>query len=666
MDNSSGPLSVYKGSQMSQPHKTAEIDYAQVSFDADGTPESSGFGDIYFHRAQGIAESSYVFLEQNRLRDRFYTWATHRPFVIAETGFGTGLNCLLAAALFLDVAPANARLHIVSVEAYPLTPSDLQHALAIASALAPQLQPLVQQLLSAYPPPIRGTHRIHLHDRVTLDLMLGDVLDCFPEWSQDNRNSVDAWFLDGFAPQKNPQMWQPQLYRAIARSLRVHGTLATFTATGHVRRGLQNVGMQMHKVPGFGSKRDMLVGSMQRIGDPEPDTELTHIAIIGNGIAGANLAWSLRHFPGDMTIIGEQEPASGASGNPQGAVYPLLQANWTPTSAFYSSAFVYARQRYLSLTPEYSHFQGLIDYVSNTKQYPRLRKMKNIAGYPKALFTARTAAQLAQHTKVPIGLAGGHHPLAGWIEPAATVNALLQCTIRFRQQQGRVTHTCFQHQVTRVSRAGQQWAIEYEHHPALTVSHVVIANGERVPELLPQTTIPIRPVRGQITRVRASHSSLSGLSQVLCRGGYVVPALDGAVCIGATFDKSRADAKLLDTDHDKNIEMLHEQFGISCTRTDVIDGRASVRATTPDHLPVAGALQQGDDASGCWQPLPNIYLLSGLGARGLTSAPLAAELIASRILQQPAPIARHLQESLCPMRFAKRAQVKGLSPFSVR
>ncbi|WP_194757355.1 bifunctional tRNA (5-methylaminomethyl-2-thiouridine)(34)-methyltransferase MnmD/FAD-dependent 5-carboxymethylaminomethyl-2-thiouridine(34) oxidoreductase MnmC [Aliidiomarina indica] len=651
---------------MSQPHKSIDIEYAQVSFDDRGTPESKGFGDIYFNRSEGVAESAYVFLEQNKLSERFYTWREQRPFVIAETGFGTGLNCLLAAALFIDVAPADARLHLVSVEGFPLSPADLEHALEAIIKTAPQIRPFAEQLLATYPPALPGIHRLHLHDRVALDLIFGDVLDCYPAWSNDNKESVDAWFLDGFAPKKNPQMWQTPLFNAVARSLRVHGTLATFTATGKVRRGLSDAGISMRKERGFAKKRDMLVGIMQRPAAAQVPVARTHLAIVGNGIASANLAWSLRHYPGTLSIIAADEPASGASGNPQGAVYPLLQANWTATSAFYSSAFVYARERYLSVAPEYSHFDGLIDYVGNENHFSRLRKMKVNAPYPSALFAPSTAAQLAGQSDIPLHIGGAHYPSAGWIEPAATVRQLFQKTEHYRKQQGLITHSLFQHDVKAVSQSAQGWVIQFQHQTALDVSHLVLATGERLTELLPQMTIPIRPVRGQITRIKAKTSGLSSLNKVLCRGGYIVPPLAGHLCIGATFDKTHTHTHVLNDDHQKNLTMLQEQFGVLCAMSDVIDGRASVRATTPDHLPIAGRLERYDADHDRWRPLTNFYVLSGLGARGLTSAPLAAEIIASDILQQPMPIDGQLAAALEPMRFAKRALRKGISPLALR
>ncbi|HSH57942.1 MAG TPA: tRNA (5-methylaminomethyl-2-thiouridine)(34)-methyltransferase MnmD, partial [Halomonas sp.] len=190
----------------------AALDNARLEWrnDASGeaAPHSPAFDDIYFSRHDGRAETEHVFVAGNRLMERFREWQEPRPFVIGETGFGTGLNMLCAWACFDAHAAPEARLHLVSTEKFPLHRADLARALATWPDLAERSERLVAQ----WPEPVAGVHRFWLDKRVTLDLHLGDAAERLS--LLDGR--VDAWFLDGFAPAKNPEMWQPALFQAMA------------------------------------------------------------------------------------------------------------------------------------------------------------------------------------------------------------------------------------------------------------------------------------------------------------------------------------------------------------------------------------------------------------------------------------------------------------------
>ncbi|MFW5825599.1 MAG: tRNA (5-methylaminomethyl-2-thiouridine)(34)-methyltransferase MnmD, partial [Marinobacter sp.] len=236
------------------------IEAAEIEW-RDGQPVSAGFGDVYFSRDNGLEETRHVFVHHNRLPERFSSLTRGQAFVIGETGFGTGLNFLAAWQTFLDQVPADTRLHFVSVERYPLTPEDLRRALA----LWPELAPLAAELIDRYPPLVAGCHRLVLNGgRVRLTLFFGDAVEALEEL--DFR--ADAWFLDGFAPACNPELWQDQVISHIPGHSRKGTTVATFTAVGRIRRALAELGFEMERVPGFGSKREMLRGRLAT--GPEP------------------------------------------------------------------------------------------------------------------------------------------------------------------------------------------------------------------------------------------------------------------------------------------------------------------------------------------------------------------------------------------------------------
>lgn len=220
---------------------------AELQWEAADQPTSHEYGDVYFSREDGLAETGHVFLEGNRLEKRL---AAAEGFVIGETGFGTGLNFLAAKALFERVAPPQATLHFLSVEKHPLRREDMQRALAAFPELAKHVEKLLEILPEATP----GFHRRQM-GRVALTLLYGDVMEVLPQLEA----KVDAWFLDGFAPAKNPDLWQVDIYSEVARLSAEGATAATFTVAGAVQRGLKEVGFSVSKMRGFGRKREMLV-----------------------------------------------------------------------------------------------------------------------------------------------------------------------------------------------------------------------------------------------------------------------------------------------------------------------------------------------------------------------------------------------------------------------
>ncbi|KFC07026.1 FAD-dependent oxidoreductase, partial [Trabulsiella guamensis ATCC 49490] len=345
--------------------KQNAIQTANLEFNNEGTPVSRDFDDVYFSNDNGLEETRYVFLGGNRITARF----SEHPrslFVVAESGFGTGLNFLTLWQAFDDFHASSPdatlqRLHFISFEKFPLQEDDLR----LAHQRWPELAPRAEQLQAQWPLPVAGCHRLLLDGgRVTLDLWFGDI-NMLTETLDDTLNQkVDAWFLDGFAPAKNPDMWSPELFSAMARLSRPGGTLATFTSAGFVRRGLQEAGFTMQKRKGFGRKREMLTGEMTNMLNVTPRTpwfarpgsSSQDVAIIGGGIASALLSLALLRRGWQVTLYcADSAPAEGASGNRQGALYPLLSAHDPALARFFPLAFTFARRLYNALPVSFDH-----------------------------------------------------------------------------------------------------------------------------------------------------------------------------------------------------------------------------------------------------------------------------------------------------------------------
>ncbi|MFN4058401.1 MAG: tRNA (5-methylaminomethyl-2-thiouridine)(34)-methyltransferase MnmD [Roseinatronobacter sp.] len=213
---------------------------AQIDWTADGVPIARAFDDPYFSLANGLAETRHVFLNGNQIETR-----ARAGFHIAELGFGTGLN-LLATAQAL--AGQQGPIFFTSFEAFPITPNDMARALAAF----PDLD--ATALLDVW---ARGARAFPLGP-LQVQIIAGDARDTLPGWA----GRADAWYLDGFSPAKNPELWSPDLMAQVAAHTHKGGTFATYTAAGHVRRALAVAGFTVTRAKGFGHKRHMSLGHL--------------------------------------------------------------------------------------------------------------------------------------------------------------------------------------------------------------------------------------------------------------------------------------------------------------------------------------------------------------------------------------------------------------------
>ncbi|WP_273903941.1 bifunctional tRNA (5-methylaminomethyl-2-thiouridine)(34)-methyltransferase MnmD/FAD-dependent 5-carboxymethylaminomethyl-2-thiouridine(34) oxidoreductase MnmC [Enterobacter hormaechei] len=660
--------------------KQNAIQPANLEFNAEGTPVSRDFDDVYFSNDNGLEETRYVFLDGNHLGTRFPEHP-RRLFVVAESGFGTGLNFLTlwqAFDCFRAAYPEATlqRLHFISFEKFPLTAHDLR----LAHQRWPELAHWAEQLQTQWPPAIGGCHRLILDDgRVTLDLWLGDINDLTDKLDDSMNQKVDAWFLDGFAPAKNPDMWSPHLFSAMARLARPGATLATFTSAGFVRRGLQEAGFTMRKTKGFGRKRDMLVGVMEQdlaIPAQAPwfarrASTSREVAIVGGGIASALLSLALLHRGWQVTLYcADEGPATGASGNRQGALYPLLSAHDPALFQFFPAAFTFARRLYDSLPVAFDHdWCGVTQLGWDEKSQQKITQMLSL-GLPEDIAHAVTAQQVAETAGVDTGCGGIQYPLGGWLCPAELTSA----AIALGQSRGLTVH--YAHKVQSLSRTAH-WKLRFADGKEAQHASVVLANGHHITQFTQTASLPVYPVGGQVSHIPTA-PQLSKLRQVLCYDGYLTPQnpSNGHHCIGASYHRGETDMQYREADQQQNRQRLVDCFPNASWAKEVNVGegqaRCGVRCATRDHLPMAGNVPDYDATLEVYQDLadsketavsapvhPELFMLGGLGSRGLCSAPLLAEVLAAQMSDEPVPLDRVTLAGLNPNRLWVRKLLKG-------
>lgn len=645
---------------------------------ASDAPYSLAFDDVYFSRQDGRAETEHVFIQGNHLSERFASWQDTRPFVIGETGFGTGLNMLCAWACFDTYAPTDARLHLASTEKHPLTRDDLTRALTAWPEFAERARLLIAQ----WPEPVRGVHRLILSDRVILDLHFGDSAECLTHLD----GYVDAWFLDGFAPSRNPDMWQPALFQAMAVHSHPEATFATFTCAGIVKRGLKAARFEWEKAPGFGRKREMLRG---RIATPPPDTSrqrvpwftppphqpVRHLAVIGAGLAGASTAEALARRGVRVTLLDRDAPGAGASGNRQGALYVKLAAETNLQSRFYLAGLLYTRRLLERLDPERQLWDdcGVLQLAMSDKEARRQATFLRNHGLPESVVEGITAEEASRRAGVTLAHGGLDYPSAGWVRPGALCQRLAEHPgIVFRQAE-----------VTTLERHEDGWMLELADGESLTVDQVVVANAWQAPDFQPLEWLPLKPIRGQVSELQlpsdvsvsvSVSASDASLKRVVCAGGYALPMLENVQSFGATFAPGDSDRELRETDHIANLTEFEQMLPgyLEALRAAGVEldpaqltGRASLRAASPDKSPYAGPVPDAP----AWrqdyavlqknarrapaipgQHHPGLWISAAHGSRGLASAPLCAEVLASRICNEPMPLERELIDHLHPGR----------------
>ncbi|MBA5763731.1 bifunctional tRNA (5-methylaminomethyl-2-thiouridine)(34)-methyltransferase MnmD/FAD-dependent 5-carboxymethylaminomethyl-2-thiouridine(34) oxidoreductase MnmC [Vibrio sp. 404] len=660
------------------------ITNAQLGWNEVGTPVSDQFDDVYFSNVNGLEETRYVFLTQNHLPQRWQQY-DQRRFVIAETGFGTGLNFLAVWQWFEQFKQQNPdailqELHFISFEKYPLSPSDLIKA----HQSWPELAKYAEQLQRHYPIAVPECHRIVLADgTITLDLWFGDIKDCMPLVPVPEQGVVDAWFLDGFAPSKNPEMWNQNLFDGMAKLAKQDCSCATFTAAGFVRRGLIDAGFDMKKVKGFGTKREMIAGRLlerKATSNIKPwfhraqSDAHQHIAIIGGGIASATLANTLVRRGQKVTLYCQDEKAAmRASGNRQGAVYPLLNGEHQGVSRLFAPAFLFARQ-FVDQAAEQFPFDhdwcGVTQLKWDEKSASKLDKMLG-GHFDPQLIHPLDAAQTSQTIGLPIDMGSVHYPLGGWLCPAELTQGLIEQLSLDAKFEAK-----FAHKVDELVQVKAGWQLQangeiFQH------DCVVLANGNEFASFTQSKDIPLGQVKGQVSHIPTT-PSLTQLKTVLCYDGYMTPVNphNQHHCIGASYDRSQLNYEFDPIAQQDNADKLRHcvpnQSWANEVDTSSNQSRQGIRCVSRDHLPFVGNVGNFEQVKSVYAHLadssqeveqtphsPNLYCLLGLGSRGLSSAPLMAEVLASQICGDPLPLPVDLLEQIDPSRMWVRKLRKG-------
>ena len=659
---------------------------ARIDFSGD-VPRSLDHDDVYHPKEGAQAQARHVFLQGNQLPQR---WQGRRQFCILETGFGLGHNFLATWAAWQADPHRCDELHYVSLELHPPGAEDLTQAHEIAGldpAAPPGHEERSLALVAAWPPLLSGLHALEFKGHATstdpgrgqvhLILAFGDARLLLPKIV----GRFDAFYLDGFAPKANPEMWDPCLLRGMARLAAPNATAATWSVAQPVREGLKTAGFAVDRAPGFGAKRDMTIAHFASLapcrppaGRPQgPWTGERRAVVVGAGLAGALAAQVLAQQGWTCTVLDRaRAPAQGASGNPAGLFHGVLHREDGMHARLHRLAALTAARYYSPLVRDGvvpGDLSGLLAVrsespPSNGMEAPPLQ---GLSGYAEGM-TQAEASRMAQASLCGPAL---HFPQGGWVDPAAVVRQALSTSgVRF---QGQAQVKALQAPVP----GDPNWRVLGEAGQVLAQAPlVVLAAGGGLPvlarDLAPDLPLPalgpLEVTRGQLTWFEGA----AALRRPVTGHGYAVSLPDGRLLCGASQQQVGQEGhgeELQPEDTAWNLSRLRTLAGLMQPEGVALGGRVSWRVQTPDRLPLIGPAPRTDtsprtrrDQQRLVPRHPGLFIMGAFGSRGLIWAPLASRLLCAWLEATPLPMEADLVDALDPCRWWVREARRSDAP----
>ncbi len=562
-----------------------------------GQPFARDFNDIY-HAPDGAHEVQRVFMAPAQIEEKATTAAARGLTLrIGELGFGTGLNFAVAAAATLM---ASCRLHFISFDSRPIAAD----AFAEITRQRRAGWPIYADLKRAYPPLLAGWHRrVFAEGRIMLSLYWGEAGEGLADMANRQHQPIDAWFLDGFAPSRNPAMWHEGLLRQVANLSTAGTSVATFSASGAVRRRLEACGFSMRRVDQRPHKRESLAGTFIPPGlARQPVAQ--RAAVAGAGIAGASIA---RHLAEQGVAVDVFDPAqsiaSGASGIPAALLHPRLLGDGSPSAAWRVHAYAYSQALV-------GRFPGFLESGVLQAQGPNLdaAKMRRIASAyaGSGMVEALNSAEATQASGWPIGGDALRFPQSGLVEPKTLTRALLD-------------HPLINVQLRRRAPCG--------------AAPLALACGGAVRLCAAAAFLELVEVAGQMDIVAVDERP----RLPVVSNGYLVPIALG-VAAGATFEHRPWPVEEA---------TAHNLRQLSGRRHRWVGRARASRAVASDRTPIVGKLAEG------------LTVSCAHGAMGMTTAPFAGAIVASHWTGDFPPLERCVEALVDPARFRRRQARRG-------
>jgi tRNA 5-methylaminomethyl-2-thiouridine biosynthesis bifunctional protein len=647
-----------------------------LSWQESGHPYSVDFDDIYFSASDPVGESTHVFIEGNKLRQRFKSFE-EKVFTVGEIGFGSGLNFLLTRKVWLELSHRGSRLHYLAFENHPLSHKQLLQF----SKLWPELSNEYESLAEQFPAECSGCHRLFLGDSVILDLHFGDAT--YRMANLDHRAGINAWYLDGFKPANNQNLWHKSLINELARLSNKGTTLATYSVAGEFRRSLKSTGFRCQKLNGFGPKRHMLSAIYEpdltlnsnyaqepwnKLPISNPPKSSQRIAILGAGLAGSSLAYSLNRRGLSTTVFDTARTiAAGASGVPQFALRPRLFQSDSALGEYFLQSYLFAIRQLTSLAKiadlDWNNTGVLqFDDALNRNSKFELGKIENL--YPYAVVQCHKELKghgfLAASNKSIL-----EFPQGGWICPRKLCEFLLEDSSAEIKLDTRIS---------KIHQTDKLWILSTDSKEKLEFDIVIFANSEGITEFEQTDSIPLEITAGQVSTFSAANSNMK-IDKVVCGSRSLFPTTgEGKYShlVAASYRNSSSLEQLAEDDEENHISvnsMLETSFQL---HKESQKSQVALRTNTPDRIPLVGQIPNLHSVYKEYRELGfnakkkfsntiqadnyfrGLYISAAHGSNGLATCGFSAEIISSLICNEQLPVSDEILDALNPVRFAIR------------
>lgn len=594
-----------------------------------GVAQHPDYGDVYHSLSGALGQTDYVFLGGNDLPAR---WQGRAQFTICETGFGLGNNFLATWHRWRNDPKRSQRLHFVSFEAHPLSRADLQRQLARS---ARQLQPLAQALLAAWPALLPGLHRLEFEQgQLSLTLIFGRI----ERTARQVEVRADAFFLDGFSPRLNPDMWTASLFRQLVRMAAPGATLATWCTASAVRQDLQRAGFLLQKRPGFGYKREMLQGQLRpHLGRTYACSRTpARVGVIGGGITAAALSQALARRGIRVHVFDPgfvHGPGAAHRGHSAVALRPLLDRDDSPRARLSRLGISMARQQWAPFLDSAWFLAPALQVACDPETGKYWQDTLSKLGFDPdwVQWQSAEAAQQFFGARAPYG--GLHFKQAYVARPEALIKALFDHEL--------ISLHPFRIEALQ-QRPGQGWILSGA-PDAEPWPHVVLANAQGARSLLQTLEEPpayerlaqAGVVYGQVGNYEADRQDWPG-DKILSGVGYALNDRRGHLVLGSSYERKAPEA--WSGQVQRAIEDKLRPFIPAATLNQPARGGwVGARFAMRDHRPIVDQLLVGD--TGLW-------LATAMGSYGFSWACAAAGQIAAQMSQEPHIFTLDLQRAV--------------------
>ena len=575
---------------------------------------SEEFDDLYSSAKGAVAECNHVFIKGNNLNERFENLGENSKFYIGEIGFGIGINFLTTCKSWLDHTKQNQVLEFYSFDKYLFRLSDFK----TLNVSCPDLKEYISELERNYPRNIQGAQKISLFGgRIILNLIIGEI-DNTQEYIK-LMDKVDAWYLDGFSPSKNPDLWSIKLFKCIHKSCHENTTFSTYTSSGLVKNNLTESGFNHSRAMGFSDKRHMLKGTVDT--QLKKNTSNTKVAVIGSGIAGCVLSYTLAKKGIEVDLYEKSDSiCSGASSHELLVTYPRLSAHDTAFGSFTLHSYIFATNFYKQLKTDAWKKTGVIilnhDAATEKRQSSLLEKRAD-----GEIYRYIDPDEASEISGIDIKLNGLIYEDAGYILPEEMCKFLIESPKINIFTSSHIKSIKKNKEVFNLNIGKKKF--EYQ--------NVCVCAGSETANIVDIDGISIK--RGQVTHIE-SLDNISRIKLPICAKGYISPRVNNIHLVGSSYSDSE-DTDLSEEEHLYNLNNLKLVID---EEMNVITGQTGHRAVSKDHMPVVG-MKDG------------IYINTCHGSRASVTAPISAEIIASMIVDEAPPLMGRELESLSPERF---------------